>query len=162
MKESTKEYFRNSFSWKKSIHLIASFIIVTTICLVYYFLKVKKSNFTSIRLAKDFTFIIGITLLSYSGLMWILEMGFGLSLFKGKNNKYNRENDIIRKLEEEKKKPNSEEKQIRVKILNEQLQEAKQERMQKENKKRYNFVLVLIAVIAILTLITAGILQAVK
>lgn len=159
----TKEYFKTSFTWKKSIHLFVSLILATTIVLLYYFLKAKKeTNITNLKIAQNITFIFGITFFSYAGLVWIFVMGFGLSLFRGGKNKYKQENELVSKIEAEKRKPNSEEKTIRLRVLNDQLQEVRNARMEKDNKTNGNFILVIVTIIAVVTLIAAGILAAIK
>ncbi|WP_029513401.1 DUF3899 domain-containing protein [Mycoplasmopsis primatum] len=152
---SKREYFIKSFHWKKCMHFVVVFIICLTLTLLLLFLKWNKDpkTYTSKRIASDFTFIIGITIFSYTGLAYIISMGFVFSSFK--KNKYQRADDITQKIEQEKSKPFSKERDLRIKILNDELKSEKEKMDNKSKTKKYNFVLVILLIISIILLISA-------
>ncbi|MGV2393179.1 UNVERIFIED_CONTAM: hypothetical protein O8I53_09570 [Campylobacter lari] len=86
-------------------------------------------------------------------------MGFGLSLFR--KNKYTAENNLNKEIALEKSKKKTQASQMRLKLLEQKYKEAVNEREEKDSQKRYVLMTVLIVIIGIIFLISAGILTAV-
>ncbi len=125
----------------------------------FILLSEKKSHeiYTSKRIAQDWTFIIGITLLAYSGLIFIFSTGFLFRAFR--KNKNQKSNELAYKIEEEKKKPASRERELKLKVLREDLELEQQKMNESTNAKGYNFVLIVVFMFSIIFLITAWILK---
>lgn len=155
-----REYFKKSFSWKKCMHFVGLGAILALILTLWFVLAKPHKDANTPLFVQNLLFIIGITMFAYCGIAWIAEMGFLFSLFKNKD-KYKKENDISKKITEEKQKPASKERAMRLRILNDELAECQKERREQENIKRYNFVLIILSAIAIIILIACGILAAV-
>ncbi|MCE6061409.1 DUF3899 domain-containing protein [Mycoplasmopsis agalactiae] len=155
------EYFRNSFTWKKCMHFVAAALIILVMTLSLYFAKWQKEPeiYNSKRIAKDWTFIIGAALLAYSGLVFIFSTGFLFRAFR--KNKNQKSNELAYKIEEEKKKPASKERELKLKILREDLEKERQRLDENAAAKSYNFVLVILFTLSIVLLITAWILTSV-
>ncbi|MBZ4195527.1 DUF3899 domain-containing protein, partial [Mycoplasma sp. 1331] len=115
---------------------------------------------SSIRIAQDVTFIISLTILTYVGMMYLLTSKLFFSSIKKNNVK--RENEIIEKIYEVKSKPSSPERNMRLKILKEQLEEEKKKNKFDSHISKNNFVLWLLSAISIIFLISAIILTAVN
>ncbi|AEI89825.1 DUF3899 domain-containing protein [Mycoplasma bovis] len=153
------EYFRKSFSWKKCMHFVVVSLIILVLSLSLYFAKWKKEPeiYTSKRIVQDWTFIMGITLLAYSGLIFIFSTGFLFRAFR--KNKNQKSNELAYKIEEEKKKPASRERELKLKVLREDLELEQQKMNESTNAKGYNFVLIVVFMLSIIFLITAWILK---
>ncbi|MBZ4218382.1 DUF3899 domain-containing protein [Mycoplasma tauri] len=143
------------------MHFVAILIILSIMFLFFYLFKWKnnKTN-SSIRIAQDVTFIISLTILTYVGMMYLLTSKLFFSSIKKNNVK--RENEIIEKIYEVKSKPSSPERNMRLKILKEQLEEEKKKNKFDSHIYKNNFVLWLLSAISIIFLISAIILTAVN
>lgn len=152
---STWEYFREAFTWKKLLHLFIILLISLIAGVSLYLYRTYKTEIPYKTNVSDTLLLIGAILLAYSIVIILVTLGFGTALFKNlRNNSLTRAKN---ELEAEKRKPASEEQRAKIKVLEKEIERKTRKIEASENKKNNRFIYYLMLIIGSILLISSAI-----
>ncbi|ADN68846.1 DUF3899 domain-containing protein [Mycoplasmopsis fermentans] len=152
---STREYFREAFTWKKLLHLFIILLISLIAGVSLYLYRTYKTEIPYKTNVSDTLLLIGAILLAYSIVIILVTLGFGTALFKNlRNNSLTRTKN---ELEAEKRKPASEEQRAKIKVLEKEIERKTRKIEASENKKINRFIYYLMLIIGSILLISSAI-----